>query len=373
MKILYVTTVGSTMNFFYDLIKELIEEGHEFDIACNENISPVADSFRQLNCGIYKISCLRKPWSFGNVKAIKEIKKLVMEHNYDIVHCHTPIAAMCTRVACRSLRKKNVKVIYTAHGFHFFKGAPLLNWLVYFPIEWVCSFMTDVLVTINNEDYQISEKRLHAKKNIHVPGVGIDVKKYADVSIDLVQKRREINVPEDAVILLSVGELIKRKNHSIVFEILAKLNNPSVHYCLAGRGDLMDDLKAFANTYHIENRIHFLGFRIDIAELCKAADIFVFPSIHEGLPVALMEAIASGLPCVASDIRGNHELVQNGVNGYLCDVRSEEEFRVAIEKLIRDKESMGDLRKINLDIIEPFDITHVNMVMKRIYENVLIS
>ena len=161
MKILYITTVGGTMNFFNSLIKELINDGYTIDIATNEVASKVPDCYKEWGCKIYHISTSRSPFSFGNIKAIKQIKKIAKD--YDLVHCHTPLAGMATRLACRKLRKKQgLKVIYTAHGFHFYKGAPKKNWMIYYPIEKMCSRWTDVLITINKEDYELAKRKMKA-------------------------------------------------------------------------------------------------------------------------------------------------------------------------------------------------------------------
>ena len=166
MKILYVTTIGSTMNFFKSFIGELISEGHTVDIACNNSKSPVPEIYSDWGCNIYPISCTRSPMNKGTVKAISELKKIVAENKYDIVHCHTPIAAMCTRLACKDLRKNGVRVIYTAHGFHFYNGAPKKNWLMYYPVEKICAKYTDTLITINKEDYEFAKKKMKAKNRI---------------------------------------------------------------------------------------------------------------------------------------------------------------------------------------------------------------
>ena len=153
MKILYVTTIGNTMGFFTSIVEELLKAEHTVDVATNLNIGKLPDCYREWGCKIYPISCTRSPFNKGTIAAIKEIRKIVREGDYDIVHCHTPIAAMCTRLACRKLRKNGLKVFYTAHGFHFYKGAPLKNWLLYYPIECLCAHWTDTLITINREDH----------------------------------------------------------------------------------------------------------------------------------------------------------------------------------------------------------------------------
>ena len=163
MKILYVTTIGTTMGFFHSFIKELIDEGNTVDFACNSTISNVPECYRDLECRIFNLSCTRSPLNRDNIRAYKQLKKMISENHYDIVHCHTPVAGAITRLACREYRKGGLKVIYTAHGFHFYKGAPLKNWLVYYPIEKFCSHFTDTLITINREDYDLANKKMQVK------------------------------------------------------------------------------------------------------------------------------------------------------------------------------------------------------------------
>lgn len=322
MKILYLTTVGGTMGFFRSFVKQLIDEGHTVDIACNHT-DRVKECFREWGCRVYPLPYTRSPFSKGNILAIKKIRKIVTDGGYDMVHCHTPICAACTRLACKPLRKKGLKVVYTAHGFHFFKGAPLKNWLIYYPVEWLCSRWTDLLITITKDDYKLAQKRFHARKTAYVPGVGIDVAKFADVEIDKAAKRREIGVPEDAFLVLSVGELNQNKNHEAIIReiaaiygkttaqtnLLAGIPKENVHYAIAGKGELKDHLENLAKELGIGDRVHLLGFRGDCPELYKAADIYALPSKREGLNVSLQEATAAGLECRFFPIRGNVDLI----------------------------------------------------------------
>lgn len=310
MRILYITTIGSTMTFFTSLIYQLISEGKTVDICCNEEIKPVPTCYREWGCKVYPISCTRSPFNKGTVTAIREIRRIVREGNYDIVHCHTPIAAMCTRFACRKLRKSGLKVFYTAHGFHFYKGAPLKNWLLYYPVEWLCAHWTDTLITINREDYARAKKHLHAKRVEYVPGVGIDVDRFANTVVDRAAKRRELGIPEDAYLLLSVGELNENKNHAEVIRAIAEKADDNVHYMIAGEGSLRSNLLELASQCGISNRIHLLGFRSDVDELYKTADLFVLPSLREGLNVSLLEARAAGIPCKCKSIRGNVDIMK---------------------------------------------------------------
>ena len=362
-KILYITTVGGTMSFFEDMIKQLTDEGYVVDIATNEFNRPVPDFYRTNGYKIFSLSCSRFPLNKGNIKAVKEIREIVSNGNYDIVHCHTPIAGAVTRLACRKFRKNGLKVFYTAHGFHFYKGAPFKNWLIYYPIEKLCSRFTDVLITINHEDYELAKKKMKAKRIEYVPGVGIDVEKFSNAVVDRAAKRSELGIPEDAFLLISVGELNENKNHQVVIRALAQLNNPNIHYMIAGKGPLDEQLKLLSQKLGVENQVHLLGYRNDVAELYKTADVNVFPSIREGLPVALMEAMACGVPCVASRIRGNADLLPNEL---LFDPKPINDVVKAIKEVFSD--DLEDIINKNKEKIAEFDISIVNAIMRNVYE-----
>ncbi|MDF2854535.1 MAG: putative glycosyl transferase family 1 protein [Neobacillus sp.] len=365
MKILYVTTVGMTMRFFEPLIRKLLNSDNAVDIACNEAISKIPDCYRQWGCDCFPISWERSPFSSGNLNAIKQIRNIVNDGHYDIVHCHTPIAAACTRIACRQARKNGLKVIYTAHGFHFYKGAPLKNWLIYYSVEMLCSRWTDVLITINREDYELAKKKMYAKRTYYVPGVGIDVGKFANTIVDRDKKRAEIGIPSDAVVLISVGELSKRKNHEVILRAISGIKNKNIFYCVVGRGSLYRHLINLSVKLGISDNIRFLGFRSDINELLKTSNIFCLPSLQEGLPVALMEAMASGLPCIVSKIRGNVDLVdKNGA--VLFDPYNVDDCREVIQNLLNlDREKFG---QYNTERIKKFENSAIIEQMIKIYQ-----
>lgn len=334
MKILYVTTVGATMCLFKSIIRQLLSEGHTVDIAANTD-SPVDGIYTELGCRVYDLPCERKPLCAGNLRAIKRIRSIVSDGGYDIVHCHTPIAAFCARVACRKLRKNGVKVYYTAHGFHFYRGAPLVGRLVYFPAEWLCSFWTDMLITINKEDFALAKKHMHAKRTEYIPGVGLDTEAFESATVDKASKRREIGVPEDAFMLLSVGELNANKNHSVVIRAIAELDDPDIHYAVAGEGELFGVLTELARALGVAERVHLLGFRKDVAELYKTADANIFPSVREGLGLAALEGMAAGLSLICSDNRGTREYAAPD-NSFICRCDSVTDFAAAI-KTVKDK------------------------------------
>jgi len=367
MKILYITTIGGTMVFFRSFVRELVEQGHTVDIACSQT-EKVQDCYREWNCNIYPLSCSRSPMKKGNLTAIKQIRKLVAENHYNIVHCHTPIAAACTRIACRKARKNGTKVFYTAHGFHFYKGAPLKNWLVYYPVEKLCARWTDLLITINREDYALAQKKLKTKKIAHVSGVGFEVEKFTNTQVDRSAKRQEIGVPEDAFLLLSVGEVNENKNHQVVVRALAQLDNPNIHYAIAGKGSWDVKLVALAKELGVENQFHLLGYRSDVAELYRAADVCCFPSIREGLGLAALEGLSSGKPIIASKNRGAYEYVREGENGFFCPYNDAKAFAEAIYKLYSDGALMEKMQKEASKEVSKFDVHTINQVMHQLYD-----
>ena len=365
MRILYITTIGPTMGFFTALIKSLVEKGNIVDVACNVSESQVSQFYYDIGCKVYDLSCSRSLFDKGNISAVKEIRSIVKDGNYDIVHCHTPIAAMCTRIACRELRKGGLKIFYTAHGFHFYKGAPVKNWLFYYSVEWLLAHWTDVLITINREDYALAKKHMAADHVEYVPGVGIDVRKFAPELSAAVDKRSLLDswgAGDNDKILLSVGELNENKNHEVVIRALAKLKNPNIHYAIAGTGDLKNHFVKVVQNLVVDNQVHFLGQRNDVAQLLQITDLYIHPSFREGLPVALMEAIASKVPVICSNIRGNNDLINEKA---LFDPRSVDDVAYKIgEYLTIDtseevEENYRNLRK--------YDLSNIISTMELVY------
>ena len=318
MKILYVTTISLTMNsFFKPHIQMLVDEGNQVDIACNYSELALDELYTTLGCKEYQIDFSRSPLSFDNVKAYRQLDKVIGKGGYDIVHCHTPNASVITRLVCKKFRKQNgLKVFYTAHGFHFYKGAPMLNWVLYYPIEKFCSRYTDKLITINQEDYTVAKNKFRAREVCYVPGVGIDLSRFEGITVDRVEKRKEIGVSEDAILLLSVGELNKNKNHQVIIQAMAKLKNPIIQYVIAGVGDKIDYLVEMSQELSLDKQVHFLGYRKDVPELNYVADIFCFPSLREGLGLSAIEAMACGLPLLTSNIHGINDYSVNGKSGF---------------------------------------------------------
>lgn len=368
MKILFVTTISNTVNaFLIPHIKMLINKGHQVDVAFNVG-QDVKPEIEKIGCKIHIIQFQRVPFTIDNYRAYKSLKKILSKEKYDLVHTHTPVASAIARLACKKF--KSVNVIYTVHGFHFFKGAPLLNWLLYYPIEkWLASH-TDILITINNEDFDRA-KKYKASRVEYVPGVGIDIEKFEKKTIDKVKKRESIGIKEDDFMILSIGELNKNKNHQVIIKALAKLSNRRIKYVICGQGPLRKELKELTRNLKIEDQVKFLGFRDDIPELCKAADLYAFPSFREGLSLSLMEAMVSRLPIVCSDIRGNVDLVEHGKGGYLVQPTDLNGFTEAIRKILYSSNSRKIFGDYNAIKVKDYSIDNVIKLLEQIYQEYL--
>lgn len=375
-KALIVASVASMIDQFnMQNIELLLENGYDVDVACNckegntisdERISELIDELKKNNVTTYHVPIPRKVTDIKNIiYSIKFIKKLYTENGYTLMHCHSPIGSVVARVAAISERKKGMKVIYTAHGFHFYKGAPKKNWLIFYPIERICSSFTDVLITINKEDYAFAKKHMKANQVEYVPGVGIDTKKFIIPNFNVAEKKAELGLKDKDIMILSVGELNQNKNHEVVVRAISKLKNPNVHYFIAGKGDKEQYLDELAKELDVN--LCLLGYRTDIIELLNTADIFAFPSFREGLSVALMEAMAAGLPCVVSRIRGNVDLIEDGINGYLCDPNDEVSFCESLKALV-EGEKHKNFDKYNCQTIMNFDVHKIMKMMMKIYE-----
>lgn len=378
-KALMLASVASMIEKFNMNNIEILEnEGYIVDVAANFEFGLVSskehvDNFKQelLKSGktVHELSI---PRGISNISAIisayKKVKLICDKNKYDIIHCHSPIGGVIARLAARKSRKNGTKVIYTAHGFHFFKGAPLKNWLIYFPIEWICSFVTDVLITINSEDYNFAKKYMHAKRIEYIPGVGINTEKISLVDVDRKVKRSEIGIEQDNIAVLSVGELNDNKNHETILKAIAKLARKDITYVICGLGDKEEYLQKLAKDLGIENNLILLGYRDDVIEICKCCDIFVFPSKREGLGLAALEAMASGLPVVTSNVHGIPDYSQDGITGFSCAPMNIEAFAENINKLANSKElrlQMGEHNKAN---VKKFDIKNVQACMQKIYK-----
>ncbi|RSL31916.1 glycosyltransferase family 1 protein [Salibacterium salarium] len=372
MKILYTATVSSMVNsFLVPHIQLLTLQGNTVDIACNvdEAINP---ELTRSGCIVHDIEFQRSPLKKENIKAFRKIKKLVMEENYELIHAHTPVASFLTRFACRNMPW--ISTLYTVHGYHFFKRSPLKNWLLYYPVERLVSRWTDGLITMNEEDY-ISARRMTLRKDgavYKVNGVGVDMDRFTAQTRQQRNSLRKIyNYKEEDFILVYAAELSYRKHQDVLIEAvhLLKTKISDIKLILAGEGDMEDSYKRQAVNLNVENNIEFLGHRDDISNLMMIADAAVSSSRQEGLPVNVMEAMATGLPLVVTDCRGNRDLVKNGENGFVIENHNVNQFADAIHTLYESRNLSAQYGQHSRKIMEVYSLEKVIKQMDDIYSD----
>ena len=374
--LMLATTAAMSEQFNKNNILILEEMGYEVHVAGNwkegnpiseERLEEFKEWLAEHHGKWFHIPATRKPYDLkNNVTAYREVVSLIKEYEYEFIHCHTPIGSVIGRIAAHFTK---TKVIYTAHGFHFFEGAPLKNWLIYYPVEYLLSYWTDVLILINNEDYQRALGKFHAKSTIQIPGVGVDTKKFLNVKVDRDKKRNCIGVPSDKFMLLSVGELLPRKNQGVVIEALHRLNNNDIVYAIAGKGKLEKEYRELINKYELQENVKILGFRNDIVELCSCVDCFIHPSIREGLGIAPLEAMAAGLPLISANIGGMKDYTEDGISGCCVEPTNVEQVAGAIEKMFVDRKFCELCGKNNLETVKKYDIDNSSEIMAKIYLN----
>lgn len=380
-KVLIVASVVSFIEWFNKENVDFLHNtlGCEVHIACNFDYMNDTDVERTRkytehikNDGIYihNIRFARSPFSLKNIKAYRELKRIIDSERFDLIHCHTPAVSFMTRVAARKARRQGTVVMYTCHGFHFHNSSSKKNWLLYYPAEKFLSRFCDYIVTINKEDFNRA-KTFHCKNVRYIPSVGVDINRIKALKINKAEKRKEIGVPDEKILVISAGELIERKNHEVIIRALGKLQDPDIYYAIAGKGPLLDRLKQVASEVGISDRVLFLGFRTDVFELYHAADISAFPSKIEGLGLAGVEAMAAGIPLVSSNVHGILDYVIDGKTGYAVPPNDIDGFAAALEKLAHDPALRESMRQNCLDAVEPFELSNALNVMWNIYKEIL--
>lgn len=372
-KILFISNISNRITTF---VTANIAVAHDLDMefyqAANwqeaDPVQIVTDE-KVYDIKIKNVPISRNPIAKRNLTAYKELVEFIKQEKIDYIHCNTPTGGVLGRLVGKKCKVK--KVIYQAHGFHFFKGAPMKNWLLYYPVEKWLAHYTDALITINTEDFECAKNRFHLRNNgkvYYVPGVGIDTAQYNLSAESREKKRKKLGLGDNDVALISMGDLIDRKNYATAIRAVAEINEARVHYFICGKGPEEEKLKALAERLDVASQIHFLGFRSDIKELLAAADIFLFTTKQEGLPRSMMEAMASGLPCIASRIRGNADLLDDTEGGFLCETNDVAAYADKLKLLASDKILREKMGKNNLITIQNFSTETVETEIRKIYE-----
>lgn len=380
-KVLIVASVVSFIEWFNKENVDYLNKTRqcELHIACNfdymedtdeDRTRAYTDKIKSEGVILHNIHFARSPFSSQNIDCYKQLKAIINENHFDLIHVHTPTISILTRLAARKARKEGTTVMYTCHGFHFHNAAPKKNWMMFYPMERVMSHFCNYIVTINKEDFNRANT-FHAPNVRYIPGVGVNIKRIHDCKIDRKEYKREIGVPEDCVLVLSIGEVIERKNHEVIIRALTKVMNTNVYYAICGKGPLREYLEQLANELGVGNRVKFLGFRKDIPELCNTADISAFPSRIEGLGLAGIEAMAAGVPLVSSNVHGILDYVIDGKTGYALDPEDVDGFAKAISILADDENLRKEMANNCWNAVAPFEIDNALHVMWGIYDEIL--
>lgn len=367
-KVLFTATVDShILQFHLPFLKYFKEHGYEVHVATNGDEKIPYCDFKHI------VPFERNPLKFNNIKAVKLLRQICLEEKFDIIHTHTPMGSVVTRLAAVQSRKKyNTRVIYTAHGFHFFKGASLKNWLIFYNVEKWLSKYTDTLILINEEDFELAKKKFSKRcHDIHyVPGVGIDESKF-NFKLSAKEKkeiRNSLGLDEKDFIMIYPAELSKRKRQIWLINALSDFikKNSNVHLLLPGKDSLNGKCQKIVEEKGLSNQIHFLGYRNDIPKLLKISNLALSSANQEGLPVNIMEAMYVGLPIVGTDCRGNRDLIKDNINGYLIQLNDNKRFASCVEKLYLVKNDKFSNK--SRQIVKDYMLDLVLEKMEKIYE-----
>lgn len=342
-KVLLVATVQSHIcQFHKPLVEILHKKGVEVHVAARDNLAEKNGLKLDFVEKVFNVPFQRSPFSFKNIKAYKMLKKIINEGEYDVIHCNTPVGGILTRMAAKKARKRGTKVFYTAHGFHFYKGAPLKNWLIWYPIEKHFAKKCDKLITINEEDYDLAKNKFKTEV-IHTHGVGVDENRFKAVGDeDRVKLRKAEGLTENDFVILCIGELNDNKNQQMLISaaVLLKDKIPDLKILFAGNGGKEQELKAQVENSGLNSIVKFLGYRKDLENIIPFIDLGVSCSKREGLPINIIETMLCKKTVIATKNRGHNELIKDGENGYLVDFDSNE-LAGKIYKLFSDNDLLN--------------------------------
>lgn len=368
-KIMMITTTDNMIwQFMLPHIKYLQEQGNVVECVCAKTGFWFDELKEKHNLVVHEIDFGRNPIKLKNIKAYKELVKLQKERGFDLVYCQQPVGGMMGRLVGKKFK---IPVIYTAHGFHFFKGCPLINKLVYKPVEKWLSKFTDILITINEEDYQ-SALKMKAKQVFKINGIGIDENKMEVEEFDKLVFRKELGLEPTDKVILTVSELNANKNYITMLETIKRLveKDNTIKFVSCGTGVWREKIANYAKELGIEKNVVFLGYRKDIAKIMQVSDIFFHASFREGLTLSVMEAMSLGLPCVVSNVRGNRDLIVDGKGGYISEPTDSQKFAVKIEYLLNNKEDYKLMGEFNKNESKKYTVENVKKQLEKIYEQI---
>lgn len=370
MKVLLVATVQSHIcQFHKPLVTMLHEHGCEVCVAARNNLAEKNGLKLDFVEQVFDVPFQRSPFSPKNLGAYKQLKKIIDDGGYDVIHCNTPVGGALGRLAARKARKHGTEVFYTAHGFHFYKGAPKKNWLIWYPVEKFMCRYTDKLITITQEDYDLASAKFSTRVE-HIHGVGANAVKYRKLSeAECVELRHELGYAEDDKLLLCTGELLPNKNQITAIRALKILikQQPKAKLLLAGNGPTLAELQAEVTALGLQNCVEFLGYRTDLERYANIADVIVSCSYREGLPMNIVEGMLLGKPVVASYNRGHRELIVPDVTGYMMPPTDVNAFAETISILLDDPALAACMGQAGCEKAQPYADVNVQKELECIY------
>ena len=337
MKVLIIANYAKEHinKFHIPTIKAFKDMGWQVDVACN------ADDEVKYCDHIYNLPMERNPYRFQTFKAIKQLKEIIKSNNYDVVHCHTYAGKFIGILAAKSFRKDGLKIVYSAHGFQYYKNAPLYNWLIFMPIDKWLVKNVDLLITSNQEDYETAHKyNFNAKNIVKCCGVGIKTDKFDKQIKTKEEVRKELNIPNDAFVLIYVAELNHNKNQQMLLKAYKELENkiPNLYMLLVGPDHYNGKIQNIIKNNGWMNNIKCLGWRSDIPDLIKASDVAVPSSYREGFGLNILEYMYCKIPVVATNNRGHKETIKDWETGFLVPSNDYELMSQYVLNLYEDNE-----------------------------------
>ena len=369
-KVLLVATVQSHIGQFHRPLAEVLHNhGYEVHVAAHDNLYLKNGLKLDFADKVFDVPFSRSPKSKDNVEAYKRLKQILDNDHYEVVHCNTPMGGFVTRLAARNARKKGTKVFYTAHGFHFYDGAPKKNWLIYYPIERFFSRMTDTLITITREDYKLASEKFHCHIE-HMHGVGVDGKRYFKASAEeKMAMRKKMGYSVTQKLILCIGVLNQNKNQTMAIKAMHKVVEqfPDALLILAGNGPREEFLKEFIRQEGLEKNIQMIGYVTNLQDYQHIVDVQVCCSKREGLPLNVVESMLSGNPVVASLNRGHRELIENGKTGYIVAVDDSEKMAEKVLLMLQDEKQKQYIETNAMMFAQQYTFDNVKKELKAIY------
>ena len=370
-KILLTATVQSHICQFHRPLAEMLHaHGYEVHVAARDNLAEKNGLALDFVEKIYDVPFARSPKSPDNIKAYRELKKILKKEHYDVIHCNTPMGGIVTRLAAGKTRRAGTKVFYTAHGFHFYKGAPKKNWIVFYPVEKFFSRLTDKLITITHEDYELAGKKFHCQVE-HIHGVGVSTERYYPIDQNERIKRLQSEVlTGEEYVILCVGELNANKDQKTLISAAAQIADkiPQLKILLAGNGPLQNDLEEQIKCEGLENIVIMLGYRTDLYEITPAVDLVVSCSHREGMPLNILEAMLSKKPVIASVNRGHKELIEDRKTGLLFTPGDVNGLAKRIMAVYRNPVRAGKMGEAGYQKAQAYTAEAVSEELKKIYD-----